>query len=83
MNDIEAIKLLIKMKELGITDEQVKLIKEKNAPVVQETQDADKLLSQLFPNDYTDDEIMYWSTPYYDELQAQKELRKQKAEDNV
>lgn len=29
----------------------------------------------------TDDEILYWSTPYYDELMAQKELQKQAAKE--
>lgn len=32
--------------------------------------------------EYTDEEIMYWATPYFDELQAQKELQK-KARENV
>jgi hypothetical protein len=31
--------------------------------------------------EYTDEEIMYWATPYFDELQAQKELQK-KAREN-
>lgn len=26
--------------------------------------------------EYTDEEVLFWSTPYYDELQAQKMARK-------
>jgi len=28
-------------------------------------------------DNFTDDEILFWATPYYDELQAQKELKQQ------
>lgn len=31
-------------------------------------------------DDMSDDEILYWATPYYDELQAEKELKKQAIE---
>lgn len=30
-------------------------------------------------DDLTDDEILYWATPYFDELQAEKEIKKQQA----
>lgn len=30
----------------------------------------------------TDEEILYWATPYYDELQRKKELQKEAAKNN-
>ena len=32
---------------------------------------------------YTDEEMLYWSTPYFDYLQEQKELKKQRIQDEV
>ena len=82
MDNIEAIKLMIKMRELGITQEQVEQFKNTYKPT-EIIADADETLNKLFPNDMTDEELMYYSTPYYDELQALKELKNQKIKDEV
>ena len=34
-------------------------------------------------DEITEDEVRYWSTPYYDELQAQKELHKKQLEEEA
>lgn len=33
-------------------------------------------------DDISDEEIQYWASPYYDEIQAQKELRKKELAEN-
>ncbi len=42
-------------------------------------EDIVKPLSAL--DEYSEDEILYWSTPYFDELQAKKALRAQQIKD--
>lgn len=34
-------------------------------------------------DEITEDEVKYWSTPYYDEIQAQKELHKKQLEEEA
>lgn len=75
MNDIEALQMLIKMRELGITPEELQSFKDK-FKVATPNETSEDVSRKLFPNELTDDEVLYYSTPYYDELQAQKELRK-------
>ena len=82
MNDIEAIQLLIKMRELGITDDQVLSFKEKfkKQDVVE---DGDAVYRKIFADDYSDEEILYYATPYFDELQERKKIREQQAKDKL
>ena len=80
MNDIEALQLLIKMRELGITDDQIQSFK-KNFVKPEPIETGDEVLRKLFPDELTDNELLYYATPYYDELQAQKELRKSMKEE--
>jgi hypothetical protein len=81
MNYIEAIKLLIRAKELGITDEQVAMIKQQADEIPQI-----EITEPVVPfnlDEMTEDEILYYSTPYYDELQERKLLQQQKNEEQV
>lgn len=80
MNDIEALQLLIKMRELGITDDQVLSFKEKFKKP-QPAEDGDAALRKLFPDEFTDEEILYYATPYFDELQDRKKIREQQIKD--
>ena len=80
MNDIEALQLLIKMRELGITEDQIQSFK-KTFKTPEPIETGDEVLRKLFPEELTDDELLYYATPYYDELQAQKELRKSMKEE--
>ena len=82
MDDIKALEMLIKMKEFGITDLDLQEFKAKfqrEEPVL----NADELLNKLYPNELTEEELMYYATPYFDQLQAEKELMKQNIKDEV
>lgn len=76
MNDLETLQMMIKMKEFGITKEQIEEFKVNFRPK-EPVLNGDEVLKQMFKEDMTDEEILYYSTPYYDELQAKKELHKQ------
>lgn len=87
MKDIDAIKALIEQREVkrlmelhGITQEEVAEYKMANEPKLQ---DADEIINQLFPQDLTDEEVLYYATPYYDELQAKKQLKEEHIKDEV
>lgn len=86
MTDIEIMQVLIKAKELGITMEDVEAFKAKSVPreTVPELKPEDIIKPLSVFDDISEEEIMYWATPRYDELQAEKELKKQhKAEGDV
>lgn len=81
MTDLEIMQILIKAKELGITDDDV--MKMRGAAVSRETfvpdlkpEEIVKPLSAF--DDLSDEEILYYATPYYDEIQGKKEAQKQK-----
>lgn len=87
MKDIEAIKALIEQREVkrlmelhGITEQEVADYKMANEPKLQ---DADEIINKLFPQDLTEEEVLYYATPYYDELQHRKEMKEQNIKDEV
>lgn len=80
MNDIEALQLLIKMRELGITEDQIQSFK-KAYKRPEPAEDGEAVAKKLFPEEFTDEEILYYATPYFDELQEQKKVRQQQIKD--
>jgi len=86
MNDAEALKLLIKKKELGITDQELESFKQSLNPksYVQDLK-AEEIVRPASPlDDLTEEEILYYATPYFDELQARKEaMKNQRKEDEA
>lgn len=80
VNDIEVIKLIIKMKELGITKEEFKEFKESlEVNKVDKQVEAVEVIPIISPFDnLSDDEILYWATPYGIELESKKEHMNQK-----
>lgn len=77
MTDLDILQTLIKAKELGLTMEDVAAFK---APKVNVSDSkAEELVVPMSVLDQlSDDEILFWATPHYDELQYKKELQKQK-----
>ena len=74
MNDLQALELLIKMKQYGITQDELDGFKNKfktPEPIL----NADEVSAKLFHEELTDEEILYYATPYGLELEAQKELK--------
>lgn len=83
MTDLEAIQLLVKMKELGITQEAIDQLKakaEEEKIEKQMTEAEQQAVIKAFEKDdaYTDEEILYWATPYFDELQDKKNKQQHK-----
>lgn len=75
MTELEALQLLIKKKELGITDDDVKAVMSSPIPSPTTTQEEKELIAQLSKtpfDDLTDEEITYYATPYFEELQERK-----------
>jgi len=82
MNNVEALKLLIKARELGITDTDIEAFKAKLAPEVVPELKADEIVKPISVlDDYTEEEIQYFATPYFDELQEKKRLHQEKIKD--
>jgi hypothetical protein len=50
-------------------------------PTEKEMEEALRILSSDPLGDYTSDEILYWATPYFDVLQAMKEDKKKRIEE--
>ncbi len=50
-------------------------------PALQELKPEEIVSPLSVLDEYSDDEILYWSTPYFDELQAKKALRAQQIKD--
>lgn len=80
----EMIEILTKAKEMGMNSIRVDGIEANFGPALppEETppsnviQDPAELLKILQEKqEYTDEEVLFYATPYFDELQAQKELR--------
>lgn len=81
MNDLEILQILVRAKELGIEQKDIDLFKPK-APDGEDIQSHSDIVKILTESDMpTEDEILYFATPYYDELQALKELKKQQLND--
>jgi len=84
--DLKILELLIKKKELGITDEEIAAFKQSlEAPKQQMTEEEiKKVFSPVTPYDgLTDEEILYYATSYFDVLQEEKELKKQRIEGEI
>ena len=78
MTDLEIMQVLIKAKELGITQEQVDEFK-KPKPIQMTDEELEAIVKPMSPfDDLSEEEIQYWATPYFDELQQKKEQQKQK-----
>lgn len=64
----------------GVTYE----FKEEETPVTRDSVDPEALLKVLSPEpEYTDEEILFWSTPTFDEIQEQKELRNKQLKEGL
>lgn len=77
MNYRSALELLIKKKELGITDEEVNAIMGAPLAPAQDAQEIVKVLTKTPFDDMTDDEILYYATPYYEELQEKRRAQEE------
>lgn len=85
MTDIEILALLVKAKELGVTLEDVEAFKARQgldgrvrlSSTVPEMKPEDIVKPLSVFDDLSEDEIKYWATPFYDQLQREKELKKQ------
>lgn len=79
ITDLEILQLLVKAKELGISQMEVATYKAQTKPIepeVMSEQEQKDMIKALTEVDMPDDqEILYWATPYYDQLQAEKELK--------
>ena len=80
MTELEAIQLLVKAKELGITDEQIKKVMEQSETPQMTVQE---MVVPFNLDDMTEEDILYWSSPYYDELQHNRELQMQKKDEEL
>jgi uncharacterized HAD superfamily protein len=79
MNDIEIMQTLIKAKELGITQSDVDAYKEKIKQSYVPEMKAEEIVKPISVlDDLSDEELLYWSTPYYDDLQAKKQSQQEK-----
>lgn len=77
MTDIEIMQILINAKQLGITHADVENYKTKLETVPELK--PEEIVKPLSPFDgLSDEEILYYATPFFDELQAKKEAQKTK-----
>lgn len=86
MTDLEIMQTLIKAKELGITQDDVEAFKAKLLPretIVPDMKASDILAPISSFDDLSDEEILYWASPYYDDIQTKKEAQKQKLAENM
>ncbi len=42
-----------------------------------------KMLSPEFSEEYSDEEVLFWSTPHFDDIQAEKQLREEHAKQQI
>lgn len=87
MTDLEIIALLVKAKELGITKEEVEAFKTQQivprGTITVPDLKATEIVVPGSPfDDLSDEEILYWATPHFDEIQRRKEAQKQKLAEN-
>lgn len=86
MTDLEIIALLVKAKELGITREDVEAFKAvpRETKIVVPDLKAAEIVVPISPfDDLSDEEILYWASPYYDDIQTRKEAQKKKLAENT
>lgn len=74
-----ALELLIKKKELGITDEEIAKLVKPEQPQINEAELKAAFIPASPFDDLTPEEIMYYATPYFDELMAQKDAKAKQA----
>jgi hypothetical protein len=73
----DIIKVMKAAKEMGLIDSEKSVIPSFE-PKAEDIVAPLSLFDQV-----SEDEILYWSSPYYDELQAQKEEKQQRLQDEV
>jgi hypothetical protein len=82
MDKLKALELLVKAKELGITEQDIEGVLTTRKTHVPELAAEEIVAPPTIFDQMSDEEIMYWATPYYDELQAKKEaMANQRKED--
>lgn len=82
--DLEILKTLVKAKELGVSMDDVEAFKAKQKVSVPETKAEDIVTPMSILDEFSEEEILFYATPYFDELQNKKEAQKQKlAEENT
>ena len=92
----ELIQVMEKAKELGLTSfksgdleltlaQQVQQIPQVSAPKTEVPElKPEEIINPLSVlDDMDEDEIKYWATPYYDEIQAKKEAQRQLAKEQI
>jgi hypothetical protein len=84
MTDLEILALLVKAKELGVTQAQVDSYKATKSIINVPDYAPEDILSPLPMSDMpTDEEILYYATPHYDEIQANKRTKEQAINEEV
>lgn len=85
MTDLEIMQILIKAKELGITaNELIHWKTEQTKPVDVPDLKSSEIIVPVSPfDDLSEDEILYWHSPFYDDIQTKKEAQKQKLAENI
>lgn len=81
MTDLEIMQILCKAKELGITMDDINKYKNKTEVKDEPIEEIVKPLSAL--DDLSEHEILYYATPYFDEIQAKKEAQKARLTEEV
>ena len=86
MTKQKRLELIQEAKEMGLKSIVIDKVTYNFDPIVVQPQITDEeAKSMLAPLPYfdqlTDEEVLMWSTPRYDEIQQQKELRKQQIKD--
>ncbi len=70
----------IKMGNVPLEKPQAETLKAKSQPIPEDIQATDIVTPMGVFDELDDDEVLYWSTPYFDEMQANKEkMRSAKA----
>lgn len=82
MTDLEIMQILIKAKELGITQEQVDAYKLVKHETIDEALLKEAFKPMSIMDELSDEEIQYWHSEYYEELQQRKEAQKQRLAEN-
>ncbi len=69
------------LKSVTIDDVIYEIGSTKQSGPIREAEARELLTPMSVFDDYSDDEILYYATPYFDELQDMKEKRKQQLKD--
>lgn len=83
MNDLEIMALLVKAKEVGVSMQDVEAFKASQVKeaIIQDPKELEKILKEA--PQYTDEEVLFYATPYFDELQAIKAEKDKSKEGNL